>query len=358
MIYAVIMAGGTGTRFWPRSRTTTPKQLLNIFDHETMIQKTVARVGGFAPSERVMIVTNALQQDGVRKQLPSLPLHNILIEPVGRNTAPCIGLAAIHILKNDPDGIMAVLAADHLIEPNDKFCETIRFAASVAADTGGLVTMGMIPSRPETGYGYIQFLENDKIHLNGREAYRVKTFAEKPNFATAQRFLDSGDFLWNSGMFIWKASVILELIEEFLPDLHDGLMEIRESIGTPAYDETLNRVYRSVKGISIDYGVMEKAKNVFVIKGDFTWNDVGSWEEVYQLSPKDGSGNVVTGNTIVLDSANSLVHSGNKMIATVGVQNLIIVDTGDAVLICDRSRAQDVKKIVEELQRKDLKELL
>jgi mannose-1-phosphate guanylyltransferase len=356
MIYAVIMAGGVGTRFWPRSRTVRPKQLLNIFGEKTMIQHTAERVQPLVAPENIYVVTNIQQAAAVGRQLPQVESRNILVEPVGRNTAPCIGLAALHILDKDPDGIMAVLAADHLIKPVDKFCDDIRFAADTAVATGACVTLGIVPTRPETGYGYIQFL--DQFVGNGRKAYRVKTFAEKPNLETAKQFLASGDFLWNSGMFIWKAVTIINLIEEFLPELYEGLMEIKDALHKPKYDEVVARVYRSIKGISIDYGVMEKTEEVYVIKSDFEWNDVGSWEEVYQLSEKDSAGNALTGGHLLADTTNSLVYSPDKPVALVGVHDLIVVNTEDALLICRRDQAQDVKKIVDELQRQKRTELL
>jgi mannose-1-phosphate guanylyltransferase len=351
------MAGGVGTRFWPRSRTTRPKQLLNIFGEKTMIQHTAERIQPIVDPENILIVTNILQAESVARQLPQIERKNILIEPIGRNTAPCIGLAAVHILQKDPDGVMAVLAADHLIKPVDRFCADINFAAEIAAETGACVTIGIVPSRPETGYGYIQFLDYESLG-NDRKAYRVKTFAEKPNLDTAKQFLASGDFLWNSGMFIWKASTILKLIEEFLPELHEGLLDIKEVLGKPGYDETVQRVYRSIKGISIDYGVMEKTKEVYVIKSNFEWNDVGSWEEVYQLSKKDPAGNAWTGDHLYVDTSNSLVYSPDKLVALVGVHDLVVVDTPDALLICRRDQAQDVKKIVDELQKQKRNELL
>jgi mannose-1-phosphate guanylyltransferase len=356
MIYAVIMAGGVGTRFWPRSRAAYPKQLLNIVGERTMIQQTADRIASLIAPENILIVTNERQAGGVRAQLPRI--KNVLIEPVGRNTAPCIGLAALHIVRQDPDGVMAVLAADHLIQPAETFCETLEFAARVATETKSCVTLGIPPTRPETGYGYIQYLENDSLTLGHRRAHRVKTFAEKPNWQTAQQFIASGDFLWNSGMFIWQASTILSLIEEFLPDLHDGLMEIQSALGTDLYDETVRRVYRRIKGISIDYGVMERTKNVYVVKGDFEWNDVGSWEEAYQLSRKDQEGNALTGHSVLLNTTNSMIFSPKKTVAVIGMDNLIVVDTDDALLICPRDRAQDVKTIVEELQRQKKNELL
>lgn len=358
MIHAVIMAGGSGTRFWPRSRAKTPKQLLNITGGRTMIQMTVDRLASLVPRQRVLVVTNIQQAEAVYDQLPDVPKANIIAEPVGRNTAPCIGLAALHLLRVDPEAVMVVLAADHLITPETTFCETVRFAADVAMQTNACVTLGMVPTRPETGYGYIQYLEQETLIIGGRAAYKVKTFAEKPNFATAQRFLESGDFVWNSGMFIWKASVILDLIAEFMPELYDGLSQIRPTLGTAGYEEAVARVYRAQKSVSIDYGVMEHAANVYVIKGDFTWNDVGSWEEVYQLSAKDDHGNAVTGDSVLIDTAESMVYAPGKTVALIGVRDLVVVDTGDGLLICHRHRVQDVKKVTDELKQRGKNELL
>lgn len=358
MLHAVIMAGGVGTRFWPLSRSKNPKQLLRFFDEQSMIQKTVARLESLIPPERVVVVTHALQADEIRRQLPRVPPQNVLVEPIGRNTAPCIGLAAVHIVRRDPEAVMAVLAADHLIEPSEEFCRAIDFGARMALESDVLVTMGIPPTRPETGYGYIQFITEASIRDGALTAHRVKTFAEKPNLATAQRFLQSGDFLWNSGMFIWRASTILSLMETLLPEMHQGLSEISMTVGTAEYDRELDRVYRIFKSVSIDYGVMEHANNVMVIRAPFSWNDVGSWEEVYQLTDKDAHANGVRGEAVLQDVERSLIFSPKKLVAAVGVSDIIIVETEDALLVCRRDRAQDVKKIVDALVARGHDELL
>ncbi len=358
MLHAVIMAGGVGTRFWPLSRARSPKQFLRFLEPQSMIQKTVERMQGRIPPERILVVTRADQADECRRQLPSLPSENILVEPIGRNTAPCIGLAAIHIHRRDPEAVMAVLAADHLIEPADAFMNSLTFGNHLALERRLLVTMGIPPSRPETGYGYIQYFADDKVEFAGLTASRVKTFAEKPNLATAQRFLESGDFLWNSGMFVWRVEDILTLMEEFLPETYQGLMEIATAIGTPEYDPALNRCYPLFRSISIDYGIMEKAKNVYVIRAPFQWNDVGSWEEIYLISPKDGQGNAVVGNTVLRETHHSLIYSPKKWVAAIGVENLIVVETDDALLIARRDRSQEVKHIVDELSSRDQTHLL
>ncbi len=352
-MYAVIMAGGIGTRFWPRSRVKRPKQLLNIFDNHTMIQATVRRLDQVISHNNIFVVTTKPQQDEIKRQLPFLKSHNLIIEPKGKNTAPCIGLAAIILKQKDPDAIMVVLPADHRIEKERLFQEALIVAESLAKKDDCLVTLGINPTYPSTGYGYIQ--KNEHLAtINGIESYKVKTFAEKPDKTTAERFLKSGDFFWNSGMFIWKASTILTEIERSLPELYDGLMEIQQALGTKSEKEIINKVYCQIRSISIDYGVMENANNVIVLKGDFDWNDLGSWEEVYKISTKDEHKNVVIGNHFLIDSKGCFIDAPKKFIAAVGIENLIVVETDDALLLCPRSKAQDVKELVDAMNRKNL----
>jgi len=255
---------------------------------------------------------------------------------------------------------MVVSPADHIIQNNDEFLRILRLAVKVAAEKDALVTIGIKPTHPETGYGYIQTTEEeiDRNSYRSEGVYRVKTFAEKPNLETAERFLKSGDFLWNSGIFIWKAGVILREIELHLPDLHEQLVNIRQSLGTPAYDQTLEKAYRIIRSISIDYGVMEKAGNVYVVKGDFGWSDVGSWDEVVRLSLKDADGNSLRGRTILHDTKNTFVDAGARIIATIGVEDLIIISTDDAVIVCKKGRSQDVKEVVDFIRRKQMNEYL
>jgi mannose-1-phosphate guanylyltransferase len=358
-IYAVIMAGGVGSRFWPRSRERSPKQVLEIVGSGSMIFNTVARIHPLVPSDKAIVVTNKLQKDIIHLQVPSLPLQNILMEPLGRNTAPCIGLAAKWIYHYDPEAIMVILPADHIIGNTEEFLHVIQRAAHVAAENDALVTIGIKPTHPETGYGYIQFEDTSEQNPYWADGiYRVKTFAEKPNLETAEKFLKSGDFLWNSGMFIWKARVILQEIEKHLPELGEQLAKLGPVIGTEAYQTTLEHVYGVIRSISIDYGVMEKAAKVFVAKGDFGWSDVGSWDEVVRLTPKNGDGNVLHGTVIVKDSHHNYIDAGNKVVAMIGVEDMIVVTTDDAVLICKKGRSQDVKEIVDYLRRKQMNELL
>jgi mannose-1-phosphate guanylyltransferase len=354
------MAGGVGTRFWPRSREKSPKQLLEIVEKGTMIQNTVKRLEPIVDRRDMFVVTNRVQKSQLMKQLPHLPEENIIVEPVGRNTAPCIGLAALHVRRIDPSAVMVVLPADHVIQDTAEFRRVLSLAEETAQESGSLLTIGIQPTHPETGYGYIQLFNEEGAHnpYFSRGVFKVKTFAEKPNVQTAERFLASGDFLWNSGMFVWRVDVILKEIELCLPELYSELMKLDGTIGTPAYQATLELVYGMIRSISIDYGVMEKAERVYVIPGQFGWSDIGSWDEVYRISGKDDNGNSVTGKFIQRETTNSLVFSPNKLVATVGVSDIIIINTDDALLICKRGRSQDVKEISDHLKRKQMNEFL
>ncbi len=353
-LYAVIMAGGVGSRFWPRSKKRTPKQLLNIFGTNTMIQETVERLNGIVSDENIFIITNRVQRDEIIKQLPDIPKENIIEEPFGRNTAACIGLASIVVKSKCSDAVTLILPADHIIKDLDEYHSTLKEAAEFADKSKGLVTIGIKPSRPETGYGYIQ-MEEDEV---ADHIHKVYTFAEKPNYATAVRFLESGDFYWNSGMFIWHVDAILSEIEKYMPDLHEGLEELKPSLGTPGFGDSLANVYGKLRNISIDYGIMEKSQNVYLIKGEFSWSDVGSWEEVYQLSGKDENGNAVVGNIFTEMTVDSYIYSPDKFASVIGVDNLIIINTNDALLVCRRDKSQDVKKIVDHLKINKLTEYL
>ena len=358
-LFAVIMAGGVGSRFWPQSRERSPKQVLEIVGSGSMISNTITRILPLVQWDNILVVTNKLQKDIIQKQVPSLPPQNILTEPLGRNTAPCIGLAAKWISHYDPNAVMVILPADHIIRDTEEFLLVLKHSVQVAQESGALVTIGIKPTHPETGYGYIQFedsLENNKYAAES--IYRVKTFAEKPNLETAEKFIKSGDFLWNSGMFIWKASVILQEIEKNIPELGEQLKKLEHVIGTESYQTVLERVYGVIRSISIDYGVMEKASKVFVSKGDFGWSDVGSWDEVVRLTPVDADGNALRGTVIVKDSHHNYIDAGNKVVATIGIDDVIVITTDDAVLICKKGRSQDVKEVVDYLRRKQINGLL
>lgn len=349
-IYAVIMAGGVGSRFWPRSKKALPKQLLKIFGDTTMIQATVERIDDLIDRNRIFVITNEIQADEVKKQLHDIPEENIIIEPFGRNTAAAIGLASIIIKAKDPEAVTIVLPADHIIKEEEIFRNTLHNAARFAFEKKSLVTIGIHPTRPETGYGYIQ-IDDKKVQDN---IYKVLTFAEKPNYATAVRFLESGDFLWNSGMFIWRVDTILDEIRTYMPDLFEGLTEIEKHLNQNNYHDVLVKTYGQMKKISIDYGIMEKSTKVYLTKGFFTWSDVGSWEEVYQLSEKDSSGNALVGKVYTDKVIDSYIYSPDKFTAVIGVDNLIIINYDDTLLVCRRDRAQDVKNVVEYLKMNKL----
>lgn len=346
-IAAVIMAGGRGERFWPRSRNSRPKQFLSLTsDGETMIQKTVARLSSLVSPEDVFIVTNANYAGLVREQLPELPEENILLEPAARNTAPCIGLAAAVIRKKYDDAVMMVLPSDHLIKFNQLFIDTLKTAVSVAEKGTGLVTIGITPAYPETGYGYIHFGESDS--QNG--VYRVKRFVEKPNIELAKEYVNSGEYLWNSGMFVWKASTIESNLKKYLPDMTDGYDKIYDAAGTEHFAETVADVFPKFRSESIDFGVMEKASEVYTIPGNFGWDDVGSWLALERVNKTNEYGNMVQGDVVSINTKNTIVCGGKKLIATVGIEDLVIVDTDDAILICAKDSTQDVKKVIENLK--------
>ncbi len=356
-MFAVIMAGGKGSRFWPRSRERMPKHLLDILSERTIIRETVDRIRPLVPAERTLIVTGKSHAAELIRQLPEIPSENILIEPVGRNTAPCIGLAALHILKRVPDAVMLVLPSDHRIGNEPAFREVLQAAAKAAFRDDSLVTIGIRPTGPETGYGYIE--QGDLFSTSGNEKiYRVRSIREKPPREQAEQFFRQGGFSWNSGMFVWKASTILRAIERFLPDLHRGLIQILEALGTDREEEVVGTIYAGLQSVSIDYGVMEKAKDVLVIPGDFGWSDVGSWDTLWEVAGKDPDGNAVRGPFLGIDAADSLVHSPGKLVVLVGVRDLLVVETDDALLVCRRGRSQEVRKVIELLEREGRKDYL
>ncbi len=350
MVHAVIMAGGVGSRFWPRSRTHLPKQFLPILSEATLIQNTAARLQGLVEPQHLWAVTNERHRTAILDQLPIIDPARVLIEPMGRNTAPAIGLAARHLLAADPDAVMLVLPSDHLITDVRSFHRVCRVAIDVAVETGGLVTLGLAPDRPETGYGYIQLDEHAPHARHRDEAFRVRTFAEKPDRVTAERFIHSGDFLWNSGMFIWRADAILREIARQLPALDRALDDIAPHIGTDGYDAALRAAYAVTPEVSIDYGVMERADQVWVVRCELGWSDVGSWDEVANRSEmSDGHGNHIHGDVILHDVTNSHIQT-ERVVAAIGIDNLIVIDTPDALLICRRGHSQQVKEVVQALK--------
>jgi len=358
MITALIMAGGEGTRFWPLSRKDNPKQFLKLNDEQkTMLQQTVERINVLVPYEQIFIATNANYAKAIKEQLLEIPEKNIIIEPFKRNTAPSIALSSVIIEDKYPGSTMLVLPADHLIKDQASFIDTLEKGIMTSAAGTNLVTIGIEPTHPETGYGYIHF--GDKLHtIDGDNIYEVRNFTEKPDLEKAKEFLDEGTYLWNSGMFIWNLNSILKSIEEHLPEMHNSLERIREALNSEVEKEVINNEFEKMESISIDYGIMEKADNIFVIPGSFGWDDLGSWPALERIKKVDKSGNVVVGKHYGIDTTNSIIHSPDKVITTIGLDNVVIVNTEDAVLICDKERAQEVKRIRNILEDEGLEDHL
>jgi mannose-1-phosphate guanylyltransferase len=352
---ALIMAGGRGERFWPKSRKALPKQFLSLTgDGRTMIQLTVERIAPLVAPEDVYIATNRDYRHLVREQLPEVPEENILCEPIGRNTAPCIGLGAVHIAKKYGDAEMIVLPSDHLIQYTSIFVRTLLSAMDVAEAGENLVTIGITPDCPETGYGYIKF----KSEETQGNAYAVEQFVEKPDLETAKKYLATEQYLWNSGMFIWRVDTILNNLKKHMPETYAGLQKISDAIGTPQQEEVLQREFTAFPSQSVDYGIMEKAENIYIVPGSFGWDDVGSWLAVERFNKADEHGNVISGDFVNIDTKNCILQGKDKLIATVGLRDLIVVDAGDAMLVCRKSSAGNIKKILEELKNKNRLEFI
>jgi mannose-1-phosphate guanylyltransferase len=358
-MYIVILAGGSGTRFWPLSRAARPKQLISITGDRTMLQRTVDRVLPLKP-KRILIITNRVQAAETERQLAhyrKIPI-DVIAEPSAKNTAPAIGLAAAIIAAHDPEGVMVVLPADHFIKDELALQQALLDAAH-AARNGYLVTLGILPSRPETGYGYIEA----DMELRGSGPFPVRRFVEKPPLEQAVRYLDAGNFFWNSGMFIWRAETIMAEIAAYLPELarsFSGITFTKDVWELSDLEEQIAAVYAAVASVSIDYGVMEKSSRVQVVPVEMGWSDVGSWSSLPEVVEADAAGTVCVNahGHVSLDSSGCLIYVDGKTVATVGVHDLIIVSTPDALLICDRERAQDVKKVVEELARRGCSSVL
>ena len=353
-IYAVILGGGKGTRFWPLSRDLAPKQLLKIVGSKSMLEQTISRISPIIPQENICVVANSVLTSEIKNHLhPEAEEINFFVEPEGKNTAPAIGLAAIHVKKMAADPVMILLPADHFIEKEEEFIEILKHGVNLSLE-GCIVTIGIKPLQPETGYGYIK-VKNEKLEVESQKhpAYKVERFVEKPDYNTAAAYLKEGGYYWNSGMFIWKASTILNEIKTFMPDLYAGLMRIDEVIGTNEEKAKKEEVFRGLKPESIDYGVVEKSEKVVVIPADIGWSDVGSFSSLYDVSEKDEDENVVTGHVINLDTTGSIIYgSENRLLAVLGLKDTIVIDTDDATLVCPKDRAQDVKRIVDNLREK------
>jgi mannose-1-phosphate guanylyltransferase len=347
-MYAVILAGGSGKRLWPLSRRGNPKQLLDITGSEkSLLTETFERLTPLVEPGAIYVMTAERYTESTRQHLPSLPASNIITEPQGRGSAPAIGLAALHLWRRDPEAVMACLPADHHIAEPEKFRRVLG-AAEQVAQQGHLVTLGIKPDHPHTGYGYVEI--GDKLMEEGEfEVYGVRRFTEKPDEQTARVFVADGRHFWNSGMFIWKASAILEEIAKHLPRLHQCLSDVGCVLGTSEESAVLEETWPGVEKETIDFGVMEKAKDVVAIPVEMGWSDIGSWASLVDLLPADADGNAVVGTHLGLDTRNCVLYSPRRLVATVGVENLIVVETEDAILVCPLDRAEEVKALVDRL---------
>jgi len=358
MLYAVIMAGGSGTRFWPESRAARPKQLLNLVGERSMIQATIDRLAGLASPERTLIVTSAALVDELRKQLPQVPHQAFIGEPCRRDTAPAIALAALHIARSDPNAVMMVLPADHVIEPPAAFQAAIRQAESlVASAPDRIVTFGIRPTYPAESFGYIE--RGEPLDVAGAPTYLVKRFHEKPKAERARQYVAGGNFYWNSGMFVWSVATILAALEEREPDMVAHLRAIVAAEKRPDYREVFDREFAQVRPISIDYAVMEHARNVLVIEAAFSWDDVGSWQAIARLQGTDEQGNTSTGRHLSAHSTGNIVRSSEgHLVVTLGVRDLIIVHTPDATLVANKNDEESIRQLVDMIRERGWREHL
>lgn len=359
MLHTVVMAGGSGTRFWPQSRKAMPKQLLKLVGDHTMIQNTVARCAQRTKHQQIWIATNQTLAQETHRQLPEVPQDQILIEPAPRNTAPCIGLAAVHLLKSDPDAVMLVVSSDHIIQPDAGFINTVdQTTTLIEANPDTLALIGVSPTFPATGYGYIQCgpaLATDNVH-----GFQVEEFKEKPDSKTAQHYCDSGNYLWNCGIFVWKARTILDALTRFEPEMHQQLLQISDAIGTQQYSDVLNQIFPAMKSESIDYAVLEHAKeNLAVIPAEFEWDDVGNWNTLQKYFPTDANGNTVVGLHCGLETSNNIIISADDhLVATFGIENCLIVHTPDATLMARKDDESAIKKLVNLLEERGYERFL
>ncbi len=353
-VFGVILAGGSGTRFWPLSRERFPKQLLQIIGEGTLLQQTFERLLKKIPAHNMTMVTNEIQAEAIKLQLVKWKQEiegNVIVEPEGRNTAPAIALAAIQLLSRDPEAIMVVVPADHVVKSTRKFIQAVRFAVDLAGKDY-LVTFGIHPTRPETGYGYIQPRKRKKVGTKGELiGYQVERFVEKPNLSTAKRYVRSGNYFWNSGIFVWKASAILGELSAHHPHLGKILKGLRDRVGSSEYSAHLHKVYPKIPSLSIDHAVMEHSEQSVIVPVDFGWSDVGSWGSLDEVAPQDKAGNVKNGNIFDMGSERSVLFADRRVVATIGLNDMVVVDTPDATLICPKDRAQDVKGIVSILKQ-------
>lgn len=350
MVSVIIMAGGIGERFWPRSRKKLPKQLLNLTnDKKSMIQLTVERIHALVEYEKIYIVTNQAFADSIRHKLPQIPDDNILVEPERKNTAPCIGFATVKVAKKDPDAITVILPSDHLIKDERKFINILKNCIEMAKKNENLITIGIRPTHAEKEYGYIKYDKKvDQIGVN--TIYRVEKFIEKPSLEKAEEYILSGKYLWNSGIFIWKANVILKEYKKLMPNIYKGLMNIQSVLDTVREQKILAKEYNKFESISIDYGIMEHAEEIYTLSGDFGWDDLGSWTAFNRIKASDNEGNIIDGNIVGVNTRECILQGKNKLIATIGIENLIVIDTDDVTLICSKNYCKDIKKLLNKIR--------
>lgn len=351
--YVIIMAGGIGSRFWPMSRSSFPKQFHDILGTgRSMIQMTFDRISSFIPKENILIVTNERYESLVHEQLPGIRPEEVLLEPVGRNTAPCIAYAVFKIRQRDPNACVFVVGSDYLIQDAEAFRNDAELALDECRRQPIIMTLGIPPANPNTGYGYIQFIENEEGAP--QEYYKVKTFTEKPSLELATNFINSGDFLWNSGMFVFSLDAILQGFKDFLPDMYDIFHDISGTMDTPAEAEAIRKTYSMCRNVSIDDGIMERAENIHVIPASFDWSDLGTWGSVYEHIERDYHQNAIQGEVMVFESSNNMVRINDKkkLVVLQGLDDFIVVDTGDVLMICKKEKEQEIKGIVREVKKK------
>lgn len=356
-VSVVIMAGGKGERFWPKSRISKPKQFLSLTsDNKSMIQKTYDRISSFVSIDDIYVVTNENYKELVREHLPKLPSSNILCEPEGKNTAPAIAYAAAVIDSRDKDSIMVVLSSDHLIKDEKEFISTLQKAVNKAEkDSESLITLGIKPAYAETGYGYIEYDKNS-VDLNG--VYKVKRFVEKPVKEVAEEYIRLGNFLWNSGMFVWSTGTIIASFKEFMPLIYEGIIKLKNAYKRADFEDAVKDFYKNCQSESIDYGIMEKSSHIYIIPSDFGWDDVGSWLSVERINEKDSSGNVIHGESVAIDCSNITVMGDKRLIALIGLEDVVVVDSDDVLLVCKKSESQRVKEVIKELRERNKNKLL
>jgi mannose-1-phosphate guanylyltransferase len=355
LLHAVIMAGGKGERFWPASRRRFPKQFLSLFGGETLIQAAYRRASRITDPESIYVVTGSETADIVRQQIPELPLENLLVEPESKNTAACIGFAAVVLGRRDPDGIMVVLPSDQRVGDLDEFERVVCLGAEVAWKMRSLVALGIRPSRPETGYGYLE-LGRPTPGFTG--VYRVKRFTEKPDLATAESFLATNRYLWNSGIYLWTIPVIREMFARYLPEHDRGLQKICCAIGSCRFNETVRTVYAEMESISIDYGLLERADSVLVLPAEMDWDDMGNWRAMRRIWTADAQGNVVDGDYLAIDSRDNIVYCPQKRLVTLGVSGMIVAESDDCLFILPVEREHEIKQVLDGLRREGWEDCL